>query len=478
MNNRKWLTFLLLLALACTVTSQTPFAVGATLGSGVSLSSDWGDFNGDGLPDLVVGNVDSHFVYVNEGSGAFSVFDTLFVPGPATVRWVDYDSDLDLDLIVGTSDNNQNHVYSNEGGVLILAQVFQSSSTADIAFGDLDQNGTVELLFSNWLDGNFHVYTFVTASDSLLPVVGYPFGEATSLVVIDIDNDNDLDVIAGKGCCMEPGDVFVNDGGGAFSLASHFGSTSSEMSKIDPGDFDGDGDIDLLVSGGEYPVVEIFLNNGAGEFDSNIYVGSHYFANAAWADFDLDLDLDIIVGTVGAQSPKLLYYQNVDQAFSQDIIEDDASEGLPLLNGTFDVSIADYDNDGDLDLFTGRATWQSEFEIVGANNVLFKNTHDPSGVNRFQPEDHAIQIRAYPSPFNSQVTIAYSLPLSGWVSLELFTLEGRLIWSDRHYALDQGKEHLTLDFSSMRGRELSSGLYLFSIRSNTLAATLKLMYLK
>ncbi len=83
---------------------------------------------------------------------------------------------------------------------------------------------------------------------------------------------------------------------------------------------------------------------------------------SAWADYDNDGDLDLAV----LGHPNLAYYRNdgADQAF----VENTTAAGLNLPAGGIGAQVADYDNDGDADLYITRDGW-----FGGGANVLFNN---------------------------------------------------------------------------------------------------------
>src|SRR5580765_7203358 len=81
------------------------------------------------------------------------------------------------------------------------------------------------------------------------------------------------------------------------------------------GDYDGDGDLDVLVSGlGSHDIAttEIYRNTGGGVFtNSGIVLTGLARGAAAWGDFDGDGDLDLaITGLTSASVPTTLVYRN------------------------------------------------------------------------------------------------------------------------------------------------------------------------
>ena len=97
---------------------------------GESWGIAWGDYNGDGLPDIWSGNHRMHpSLYVNNGDGTFTdVLPGMFSGNAQAdthgVAWADYDNDGDQDLVevtggsTSTNINHFNHLYNNDGGNL------------------------------------------------------------------------------------------------------------------------------------------------------------------------------------------------------------------------------------------------------------------------------------------------------------------------------------------------------------------------
>jgi len=125
------------------------------------------------------------------------------------------------------------------------------------------------------------------------------------------------------------------------------------------GDYDNDGDPDLLLSGTGY-ITEVYRNDNGSFTDINAGLIGVGYGSVEWGDFDADGDLDILVsGFNGSVYTKI--YCNTNGIFT------DINAGLPgILHGV--STWADYDNDGDLDVFiTGNTN------SVGYISKLYRN---------------------------------------------------------------------------------------------------------
>jgi uncharacterized protein (DUF2141 family) len=139
------------------------------------------------------------------------------------------------------------------------------------------------------------------------------------------------------------------------------------------GDYDGDGDLDVLVAGPgrqDVSVTTIYNNNGGTFTDSGVVVFPLQFATAAWGDFDGDGDLDLaMIGLSTAQVPTTRIYRNDHGTFTAV-----AGAFTGVYAGT--LNWADYDGDGDLDLLVTGVTTTGPVGIPATR--LYRN--DGGGV--------------------------------------------------------------------------------------------------
>lgn len=186
---------------------------------------------------------------------------------------------------------------------------------------------------------------------------GFPGGVS----LVDVDDDGDLDLFATGGYAptVKPvvyraNTLYLNDGAGSFSHSAdpEFSVADNPFSGSTWGDVDHDGDPDAFI-GVQHKRPDIFLRNlGGGRFsrealgEATTAPGSNFAAS--WVDIDKDGDLDLMSGgpTLERAGP-LLIYRNDGGAFAR-------VTGVPIENGISNAGAvlwADYDNDGDQDLF-------------------------------------------------------------------------------------------------------------------------------
>ncbi len=346
---------------------------------GNSQGSCWGDYDNDGFQDLYIinssyiGQNKPDLLYHNEGDGTFSKVtsgvtnEIIQVSGSAS--WGDYDNDEDLDLIVSIAEGNS-RLYHNEGngGFTKFTSGFEDIA-GDVGWVDYDNDGWLDLfgwgrtkeqnlLYHNNGNGTF-------ASIDTGEIVSY-YSYAQSANWADFDNDGDMDVFisnldfyAFDPSAEKPRNSFyINEGGGYFTpmppTAAVLGDEEN-TSGASWGDYDNDGNLDLFVENFRATNI-LYHNNGDGTFDGFIIdppeaIGANTIG-CTWGDFDNDGDLDLFV-TCDRGFPRdppptfkenLLFRNDGDGNFAR------MTTGDVVKDGGHTCSVADYDNDGDLDI--------------------------------------------------------------------------------------------------------------------------------
>ncbi|MBI4178899.1 right-handed parallel beta-helix repeat-containing protein, partial [bacterium] len=205
----------------------------------------------------------------------------------------------------------------------------------------------------------------------------------------DYDNDGDLDLAVSGYDASANGRLIIyrNNGGGSFTnVAEPMGANSGLFnSSIQWGDYDNDGDLDLVGSGydGANGRFIVYRNNGGGSFTNAAQpMGANAGVNVSsiqWGDYDNDGDLELAVsGQDGSGNKRLIVYRNDGDSFVN------ATEPMGVNAGVYNSSIqwGDYDNDGDLDLaVSGYDGGLNERLIIYRNNGdgSFTNAAEPMG---------------------------------------------------------------------------------------------------
>lgn len=266
------------------------------------------------------------------------------------------------------------HSLSTEGPALAIGDV-NSDGLDDVFIGGA--RGQEAGLFLQRPDGLFRPV--------IIPVLQKErFTEDVDAALFDADGDGDLDLYVMRGGNEFPAGtaglvdrLLINDGTGAFHQPEKGAMPyiAQNGSCVRPGDFDGDGDMDLLVCSrsvpGAYglsPEQYLLENDGRGYFRDVTDIRMKGFkkagmvTDACWTDVDGDGDLDLAV--VG-EWMRLCLWRN-DRGEFTEVTE---AAGLGETSGWwFGITAADVDNDGDVDLIGGN---------LGLNTMLKASIKEP-----------------------------------------------------------------------------------------------------
>jgi hypothetical protein len=332
----------------------------------VSMGFAWGDYDGDGDLDLYVaarGTLGNRLFRNDDGVLTDVTTSVLAEPngGNRDVSWADYDNDGDLDLfLVRESSLAPFVLMRNDGpaGFVVdatSALALLSPQARNATWADFDNDGDLDVyiargdatgckMFRNNGDGSF---TDVTTP--LLADYGSPMGA----IAADYDNDGWMDIflfLRGAHTCR----LFHNTGGIFTDGTDASGIPVASLGECMAGewvDYDDDGWEDLFVSmNGEN---RLFRNQGNGTFADSTEAWTGYTgwgAGVAWGDVDMDRDLDVFVTKYDKPARMVVRY---DGHFGNSMFH----VGGPIAGptGARSAGWADYDGDGDLDLYVGYA---------------------------------------------------------------------------------------------------------------------------
>jgi len=522
--------------------------------SGTAL---WGDYNNDGNLDVLIAGrvkIDYNYVGVTEiwerdGTGAFFksiILDSLDYPNAS---WADINNDGFLDIFLsGDKDlsfvniepisilltNDQNGGFFRDDSS-IIGITYGGSEFADYDNdGDFDliitglelNNGFITLLYDN------QIGQFVQNPANLQGVL------RSKIAWADIDNDGDFDFVVGGqdgGISETKAKMYKNDSGNFIevilpdSVLAQVGLPS-----FDWGDFDNDGDVDLLITGQigllATRITSILRNEGNFEFTSlNDQLVPVRTGDAKWADYDNDGDLDVAIcgtdtsNTFGMYLTRI-YNNNLNipnnapskpQITSAVVNNSDVTlNWLPSMDDytpqsslTYNIRIGSspgesnvlnpmaIENNGFRKLMTiGNSNFETEWTIMGlevgiyywsvqaidgamAGSVfsqegMFTIGSVLSSENESPPNEFKLE-QNYPNPFNPSTKIKFSLPNESFVSLKVYDVLGKKVTTLINKEKSAGFYEV-----SFNGANLTSGVYFYKIEAAKFVQTKKMILIK
>ncbi len=354
---------------------------------GVSNGSvAWGDYDNDGDLDILLTGDDGQSriskVYRNDGNSSFTNINaSLTGVNHSSAAWGDVDNDGDLDILLNGSTSSYpsysstTKIYRNDAGIFnIVATGLPNVYNGSIAWGDYDNDGDLDILLTGY-NGNVAISRVyrnngnITFTDINAGLIGV---EYSSVAWGDYDNDGDLDILlTGVSTTGDRSIIYRNNGNSTFS-ETNTNLQGINCGSVAWGDYDNDGNLDILMNGqvGNYPynlISKVYHNNGNNTFtDISAGLSGVWKSSSAWGDFDNDGSLDILLtgGINYYDSIAKIYHNNGNGTFTE----------TPLnLPGLFYSSVAwgDYDNDGNLDiLLTGSGISKIYRNSGGTNHWL------------------------------------------------------------------------------------------------------------
>lgn len=311
------------------------------------------DLDGDGDKDDIGRTATDVVILLNNGSGVFTIGNTIGTTGTNTTIYIDYadvNGDLVNDIIVG-GNNTQTGWYAGLGGGAFgtVNSINQFLSPATPKLGDMDGDGDVDLMAFDALPGmrwwsNDGTGVF-TLRDTLNPDAARPE------VVADLDGDGDLDysLPTSTSCNFL---INLNNSGTSWTqyYVEAFNGYNLSRTKYGVGDMDGDGDLDLLGCHG-LGMAAWYPNLGNGQIGLRKQVAKVVSGGReiTGADADLDGDVDFAVASSYGDFVTLYRSTGFGSFAQQELIAEHC-------DGVSKVRFADLDADGRPDLITDVAS--------------------------------------------------------------------------------------------------------------------------
>jgi uncharacterized protein (TIGR03437 family) len=301
-----------------------------------------GDVNSDGWADLVVASSSGIVsVLLGNGDGTFHNGSSYGVDGsPQAVAIADFNADGRADLVVASSTGSVSVLLGNGDGSFQPAVVYNVAGGNSVAVADFNQDGIADLVVpDSEISGNSQVSVLLGKGDgtfqkAVATGVGY-FG-VQSVAVADFNGDGlpDLAVPDTDFRGITSVAVLLGNGDGTFRRAVNY-PVSAASQYVTVGDFNGDGQPDLAVSGSKGNV-DVLFGNGDGTFQaavSSVIAGSA--GPTVIGDFNGDGMMDLAVANYSQNTVSVLLGGAADLSIA-------ASTGQGFVqgqSGTYTISV-------------------------------------------------------------------------------------------------------------------------------------------
>jgi len=387
-----------------------------------NASMAWADWNNDGLQDLLVAGR----LYTQMQSDSLSfrndTEDLNSTTGARANAFVDLDSDGDLDIfIIDNSGESFGYEQTEDGWIEHKLGLPNAQRISSFSFADVSKNGYPDVFISqlwgtypqpmpNYLFANEGSFTFSDRTSVIYPdhqgsynysnaVLCDPANQNTWLSGnnrnrrsrgsewVDFDMDGDLDLYV-TNYFLEEDEFYRNEGVMNFtpiisSLQIDKNRTGSNHGTgVDWADYDNDGDPDLLLPQFAHPgfskqydhrATTIYTNiNGSFEdtYPNNGIEFEETYAGGTWGDVNNDGLLDFYITVFYGCRYVKLYLQQPDHTFKLSTHK----YGLAWINSGQDATWVDFDQDGRLDLCSGKngkiRLWKNTDPAVGKSISL------------------------------------------------------------------------------------------------------------
>ena len=461
------------------------------IGEGVAnrgWSCAWADIDNDGDVDLAithpagfVGNPLTNHLFTNDGPPDYTftrVTTGAIVTGLAAYTvgtWSDFDLDGDMDYFIGAGPANgttaQDFLYRNqfiETGAATFTRITSDVIATDFQDGqvwnwiDYDNDGDLDAYLTNWGGISVGIANRLYRND------GVDFTRIESGAIVtdvnislssvwgDFDNDGDLDCYVANDT-NQPDRYYRNNGDGTFARIDTVGVAESLTRRgATAGDFDNDGDLDLLAVG---------PGDAMGFYRNDLSNGNNWLK----------------VQTVGVASNRAGIGAKVrvkatiggsDVWQRREVLSQNAFNGQNSLNvhvGLGDAAIVDSLwiawPSGTVDVYTQVEVNRFLLATEGQGVVSVANEDEPAVPGPFALEQN------YPNPFNPSTTISYHTPKTAPVTLTVFDALGRIVATLVDGVKPAGQHQVQWDAG-----HLPSGVYLYRLQAGAVVQT-RLMHL-
>jgi hypothetical protein len=460
----------------------------------------WADFNNDGNVDIAITHPGgfipptnmplSNHLLMNDGPPNYTF--TRITAGPIVTglaaytvgTWSDFDQDGDMDYFIGAGPANGilavDFLYRNllvENGTATFERMAKSPITTDLQDGqvwnwiDYDNDGDFDAYLTNW-GGTFGglanrlyrndggEYTRITTGEIVTDV-----DVSLSSVWGDFDNDGDLDCFVANDGNPPSGQAdryYRNNGDGTFTKVTGIavavflarrGATS--------GDYDNDGDLDLLAVG---------PGTALGLYRNDTQNGNHWIGVTCVGTVSNRAGIGTKVrakATINGNPVWQLREVSAQNTFNG---HNSLRVHFGFGNTTTIDSLKFEWPSGEVDALVNVAADQFLTMTEGSSPTSVEDA--VAGIDGFALHPN------YPNPFNPSTTITYTIPKDDHVRLGIYNIRGELIRNLVGSFQPAGDFSVVWDGRNDRGQVAASGIYLIRIEAGAFRQMRKMMLIK
>ena len=323
------------------------------------------------------------FVVVNEQAELDGMAD-------GTAAWVDINQDGHIDLNAG------NQIWLNDGDGT-FSQMPDTSIASSAVWGDINNDGYPDAVC--WAGPG---YMYLNEAGKSLKDISdklpdFPTKVSLGATLGDFNGDTYLDIYVGgyESPAYQLDAMYFGNGDMTFKEVWRTKGTTMPARGITTADYDEDGDLDIYVSNYRLVANTLWQNDGKGVFaqvekaakvdgDGGLGAWGHTIGSS-WGDFDNDGHLDLFVGNFShppAYQDRPKFLKNLGKAGEWVFQDLSAEAGLAWQESFASPALADFDNDGKLDLYF-TTVYGGDHCVLYKNNGGFKfsNVTSESGIS-------------------------------------------------------------------------------------------------
>ena len=494
----------------------------------------WVDYDNDGDRDLSIStekglhflrNDNNTFTEISEQVGFVGQIPPGFIISWkfSLGSWADYDLDGDLDCVVGQQNNENVYLFRNDGDVFTningvgLDSVVEASSVHRLAWTDIDLDGDPDLFASyNFFRNDNGYFTEITEE------LGFSeLGDVNRRRFFDYDLDGDLDFFK---VVKEPTDAAANEmwenrEGVFVNVTDDVGLTTlpkNDYRGMCIGDFDNDGDEDIFLQLNIDPSLDILLVNDLFEDGSRAFADVAEFVGitktgdrkgSAFLDYDMDGLLDIYLPS--AEHNHILYHNLggneanwVGFILEGTLSNRDAVGSLVTLhtaekkqirytkcgNGFLsqDNPFVHFGIGFDTNIDSVVIRWPLGYEQV-LTDVAINKYHDIKEPDYTSVDSKNVESKKpavyylaqnYPNPFNPSTKINYTISETNHINLTVFDMNGREIITLFDCKQTSGQHSVVWKGRDSKNNLVSSGVYLYQLKSDNFVESRKMVFIQ